>query len=312
MRTRSKPRLFLTDRGAGEPVLLITGWTISSAVFDPVADLYLPHLRVVAYDHRGAGRSAAWLAPVSIATLAADAARVLDDRGLDSAHVLGLSMGAGVALELALRMPHRVRSLILVGGGVGGPTTVRPPLRQAAGAVGGVLSDSVRHRRAWPAAVLFSQRFRDEHPDRVASYMPSFASHRAAPWTSGWQVLAVACFARRGSLHRVKAPTLVLHGGLDVMAPVANAQMLAEGIRDAELHVFPDAGHAVPLEHPEASARLLVDWVRRHAQVRPMTPRRRSIIGERVTRSVALPIGTLRNAGDAAEIAWAKAVGSGG
>ena len=39
------------------------GWTISSAVFDPVADLYVPHVRVVAYDHRGAGRSAPWLAP---------------------------------------------------------------------------------------------------------------------------------------------------------------------------------------------------------------------------------------------------------
>ena len=169
----------------------------------------------------------------------------------------------------------------------------------------------MRHRRAWPAAALFSQRFRDEHPDRVAAYMPSFASHRAPPWTSGWQALAVACFGRRGSLHRVEAPTLVLHGGLDVMAPVANAQLLADGHpATPSCTSFPDAGHAVPLEHPEASARLLVDWVRRHAQVRPMTPRRRSIIGERVTRSVALPIGTLRNAGDAAEIAWAKAVGS--
>jgi pimeloyl-ACP methyl ester carboxylesterase len=239
---------------------------------------------------------------VSIATLAADAARVLDDRELDSAHVLGLSMGAGVALELALRMPHRVRSLILVGGGAGGPTTVRPPLREAAGAIRGVLSDSVRHRRAWPAAVLFSQRFRDEHPDRVASYMPSFARHRASPWTSGWQLLAVACFGRRGSLRRAIAPTLIVHGGLDVMAPVANARMLAEGIPNAELHAFPDAGHAVPLEYPQASARLLVDWVWRHAAVRPAAPSRLSVIGERVTRGVALPTGTLRNSREAAEM----------
>ena len=84
MRTRSRPRLFVTDRGAGEPVLLITGWMISSAVFDPVAELYLPHVRVIAYDHRGTGRSAPWPAPVSMAMLAADAARVLDDRGVAS------------------------------------------------------------------------------------------------------------------------------------------------------------------------------------------------------------------------------------
>src|SRR5258708_18135827 len=123
LRTRSRPRLFLTDRGAGEPILLITGWTVSAAVFDPVADLYLPHVRVLAYDHRGTGRSERWLAPVSIAMLAADAARVLDDRGVPSAHVVGLSMGAGVALELGLRMPHRVKSLVLVGGGARRPRT---------------------------------------------------------------------------------------------------------------------------------------------------------------------------------------------
>ena len=299
MRTRSRPRLFVTDRGSGEPVLLITGWTISSAVFDPVADLYLPHVRVIAYDHRGAGRSARWLGPLSMATLAADAARVLDDRGVDSAHVIGLSMGSGVALELALRMPQRVKSLVLVGGGAGGPSTVRPSVGSAARTAGSVLSDTVRHRGVWPAAALFSERFRDDHADQVAGYMPSFARHRAPPWTTAWQTLAVACFGRRSSLHRVRAPTLVLHGGHDVMSPIGNALLLADGIPGTELHVFADAGHAVPLEDPEESARLLVDWVRRHAGAQPPRPRRREVVAERVTRPVALHAGMLRNTRDA-------------
>ena len=51
------------------------------------------------------------------------------------------------------------------------------------------------------------------------------------------------------------------------MAPVANAERLAAGIPGAELHVVPDGGHAVPLEHPTASAQLLIEWVRRHATV---------------------------------------------
>lgn len=300
MRTRTRPHLFVTDRGAGEPVLLITGWTISSAVFDPVAGLYLPHVRVVAYDHRGAGRSAPWPAPVSMAMLAADAARVLDDRGIGSAHVVGLSMGAGVALELAIRMPHRVKSLVLIGGGAGGPTSPRPGVRAAAGTVGTVLSDTVRHRHAWPAAALFSARFRDEHPDKVSEYMPYFARHRAPPWMSGWQALAAACFGRRGSLPRVRAPTLVLHGGHDVMAPVAGARLLADGIPDAELHVVPDAGHAVPLEQPEASASLLVEWVRRHAGIEPAAPRSLDVLGERLTRPFSLHAGAFRNTRDAA------------
>ncbi len=299
----------MTDRGAGEPVLLITGWTISSAVFDPVAELYLPHVRIIAYDHRGTGRSAQWPAPVSMAMLAADAARVLDDRGVACAHVVGLSMGAGVALELAVRMPQRVKSLVLVGGGAGGPTTVTPDVGTAAGTVGTVLSDTVHHRHLWPAAALFAPQFLDEHPEKVAEYMPYFAAHRAPPWMAGWQTLAVACFSRRRSLARVRAPTLVLHGALDVMTPVGNAHLLADGIPGAELHVVPDAGHAVPLEHPAASAELLIGWVKRHATTAPPAPRRLDVLGERITRPFSLHAGALRNAGDAAAIARSRLPG---
>jgi pimeloyl-ACP methyl ester carboxylesterase len=266
MRTASRPHLFLTDRGSGEPVLLITGWTVSSAVFDPVAELYAADMRVIAYDHRGAGRSETWLAPVSMATLAADAARVLDDRGVRDAHVIGLSMGSAVALELAIRMPERVKSLVLVGGGAGGPTTVWPSVRSAGATLAALLVDSVRHRRAWPAAAVFSAGFRDEHPEKVAEYLPYFGRHRAAPWMSGWQMLAVARFNRRSSLGGVRVPTLVLHGEEDVLAPAGNARLLADGIPGAELHIVPGAGHAVPLERRDESADLVADWVRRHAR----------------------------------------------
>ena len=54
------------------------------------------------------------------------------------------------------------------------------------------------------------------------------------------------------------------------MAPVANAEWLAAGIPGAELHVVP--GGPVPLEHPTASAQLLIEWVRRHATVQPPRP----------------------------------------
>ena len=107
-----------------------------------------------------------------MAMLAADAARVLDDLGIDNAHVAGLSMGAGVALELAIRMPQRVKSLILVGGGAGGPTTARPACARRPARSARWLADTIRHRYAWPAAALFSERYRQQHPDKVAAYMP--------------------------------------------------------------------------------------------------------------------------------------------
>jgi pimeloyl-ACP methyl ester carboxylesterase len=285
----------VTDRGAGEPVLLITGWTISAAVFDPVARLYLPHVRVVAYDHRGAGRSERWLLPVSMAMLAADAARVLDERSVEAAHVVGLSMGAAVALEMAVRMPHRVKSLVLVGGGPGGPSSAMPGLERAAKTVGAVARDSISHRGVWPAAALFSARFRERHPERVEAAMPFFARHRASPRMSAMQALAAACFARGSSLGAVAAPTLVLHGGEDAMSPPENARQLADGIPGAALHIVPGAGHAVPIERPRASARLIVEWVGGHAGRVPAEPAARDLLLERVTRPLSLHAGALRN-----------------
>lgn len=293
MRTRSRPRLHVTDTGTGEPVLLITGWTISSAVFDPVAELYTPYARVVTYDHRGSGRSAPWPAPVSMAMLAADAARVLDDRGISAAHVVGLSMGAMVALELAVRMPGRVKSLVLVGGSAGGPLTVSPSALAVLRTMGELAGDAKGGR--WPAAVLFSRRFRKEHPERVAELARPFNVHRAPPWMTGFQTLATSCFSRHGSLGRVRAPTLVLHGDEDAMSPVANAMVLARGIPGGELHLERGAGHAVPLERPEACATLLRGWVERHAASEPAPADLLDRVGERITRPLSLQAGAWRN-----------------
>jgi len=295
MRTPGSPGLFFRDEGAGEPVLLITGWTISSAVFDPVARLYTPHVRCIAYDHRGSGRSAAWLGPVSMAMLAADAARVLDACDVRNAHVVGVSMGAMVALELALRMPDRVRSLVLVGGGPGGPMTMIPSVVGATRTVGELVADSVRRGRPWPAPALFSRRFRDEQPQRVEELVRSFGVHRAPPWTAWWQTLATSCFARHESLRHVRSPTLILHGDEDVMSPLDNAMTLARGIPGARLHIERGAGHAVPLERADACAALLLDWFGDHARSIPLTRGGWHRATERVTRPFALQAGALRN-----------------
>jgi acetyl esterase/lipase len=100
----------------------------------------------------------------------------------------------------------------------------------------------------------------------------------------------------------VRAPTLVLHGSQDVMVPLANAELLADGIPGAELRVLSGSGHAAPLEHPEVSARLLVDWVQRHADVEVATARRREVIGERLARPFSLLSGTVRNTAEAAAL----------
>jgi 3-oxoadipate enol-lactonase len=145
---------------------------------------------------------------------------------------------------------------------------------------------------------LFSARFRAEHPELVAAYMPYFLRHLAPPWASAWQMLAAASFSRRSSLHRVRAPTLVYHGGEDVMTPPGNARILASGIPGAELRIVPGAGHALPLELPDEAAAELLGWVARHAGTQPPVARTRDVVRERATRPLSLHAGALRNTRD--------------
>ena len=291
---RSWPRLFVTDRGPGEPVLVITGWTISSAVFDPWPS------------------STCRVCASSPTTIAAPALLVVAGMGLDAdarrrcrarprrpraqdAHVVGLSMGAVVALELALRMPSRVAP----GAGRrrgGRAATARPALSRAARSAQSCRTARPRRRGRRGAAL---QRFRDDTPTGC-ELMPPFAEHRAPPWTMGSRRSRPQA-SDAATLGRVRTPTLVLHGDQDVMSPPANARMLAEGIPGARLRLG-GRGHAVPLERPEACAGLLLAWVGRHADFASAGPWRLGTVVERPTRPLALQAGTLRNTRDAATL----------
>ncbi len=111
----STDELYWEARGAGRPVLLVPGSPGDGGQFDAVADELAPDQLVIAYDRRGTSRSARasdWIS-TSVAEQADDAARVLSSVGVGPAVVFGTSNGAAVALELALRHPHRVAGVML-------------------------------------------------------------------------------------------------------------------------------------------------------------------------------------------------------
>src|SRR5262249_8398486 len=105
-------RIHWQSEGSGPPLLLIMGLRYSSRLWYGAIPALSRHYRVISFDNRGTGkRGSAWR--FEIADLVADAIAVMDAAGVASAHVYGVSMGGGVAMELAMRHPQRVRSLIL-------------------------------------------------------------------------------------------------------------------------------------------------------------------------------------------------------
>jgi pimeloyl-ACP methyl ester carboxylesterase len=256
-----------------EPLLLITGFALSSKVFEPVLDLYESRFECIRYETR------AGLA-TSMPELAAEAARVLRSRG--SAHVYGISMGGMIAQELALRFPERVRGLVLAGTTPGGPRALRPAAREFA-------------RGKW----LFSPQFRREHPQRVRELLRYFEVRPSALWAHWWATVYHDTVSRLG---QIQAPTLVMHGGADVMSPVGNARLLASKIPAAELVIVPGAGHAFPLERPRESFEAVARFLDR--PIAPGRPRTGvAARAEPLTRALGLPIGAARTGASLAGLA---------
>ena len=206
--------------------------------------------RSIAPDARGVGRSDAPPGPYSTRQLADDALRILDACEVERAHLVGLSLGGAAGQELALAHPGRVRSLALLASFPRQAPRSRA-LMESWRALYPVAAQSPALREAWEKqayAWLFSERYwRNEAAVRAAL---RFAGSQPFQSVQGFQGQVDAALAHdaAGRLPELAVPTLVVHGALDQLAPLAAGEDLARLIPGAELRVVPNVGHAVNLE----------------------------------------------------------------
>jgi len=102
-------RLHCVERGSGEPLVLLHGNGEDGSYFAAQVERFQRDYRVIAVDTRGHGGSPRGTAPFTLEQFASDLAAFMDERGIESAHILGFSDGANIALLFALRWPDRVR-----------------------------------------------------------------------------------------------------------------------------------------------------------------------------------------------------------
>jgi 3-oxoadipate enol-lactonase len=230
-------------RASGPPVLLISGTggdlrQEPSILESPLAAAF----DLLAYDQRGLGRSDKPDAPYTMADYGRDAAGLLDAVGWERCAVLGISFGGMVAQELALLVPDRVTRLVLCctsSGGAGGSSYPLheleglAPEERLARSLG--LMDS-RWDVSWQAA---NPAIVDLMRARTA------VGARDAETTAGArrQLEARAAHDTYARLRQLTMPALVCAGRFDGIAPLANAEALAEQIPGATLQVF-EGGHA--------------------------------------------------------------------
>jgi len=239
--------LEVPTEGAGDPVVLLPGFGIDVSMFARQVAGLATGWRLRGVNPRGVGLADAPDADVyDIATAAADIAALLDA----PAHLVGASLGAAVAIELALARPAVVRSLTLI-----------TPFVEAGARLLAVIDAWCRVAgEASPAAVarlvlpwMFSPAYLAEDARRertvrglgaAAARVPASTLVRAAAGMRSWSG------SRRADLPRLSAPTLVIVAEGDLLTP--DGELVAEAIPGAGCLRIPGAGHAVTLEAPEA------------------------------------------------------------
>jgi 3-oxoadipate enol-lactonase len=249
--------------GSGPPLLLIMGLSGTALHWgEPFLERLRRDFEVIVYDHHGVGASSRLEGPITIVEMAEDAAGLLDALGIDSAHVLGISMGGMIAQELALAHPELVRTLVLgctYSGGAGSPLTT-PEVAETLAAARGSGDRERAMETVWRVNV--SGAFVDNQ-DAHAEYLEIGRRRAVALPVIIAQLKAISGHDTSARLHELAMPTLVIHGTEDQIILFENGPLVASYIPGSRLEIFEGLGHLFFWERPDRSAEL----IREHATV---------------------------------------------
>jgi pimeloyl-ACP methyl ester carboxylesterase len=231
--------------GSGSPLVLVHGAAEDGRGWMPQLESLSDEFTVVAWDEPGAGGSDDVPDGFALADYADCLAGLIDQAVGRPAHVVGLSWGSTVALELYRRHPDRVASLVLTGGYAGWKGSLPP--EEVAARVEGVR----RMLDAEPGAFdpTMPGLFAAGPPPEQVPLMEAMARD-VRPRSMGHALAVMAQADLTDVLPRVAVPVLLLWGELDARSPVRVARQLERAIPGARLVLIPGSGHVTNLERP--------------------------------------------------------------
>jgi pimeloyl-ACP methyl ester carboxylesterase len=252
--------LYYERSGRGEPLLLIQGMSATHMAWGhPFLEGLEPSFECIVFDNRGMGRSGHAELPFGVADMAVDTHALLDALGLETAHVVGISMGGTIAQELALSHPERIRTLTLGATFCGGPegTLMAPEDLQMLGAAYASGEPEQVFRAMWEINISPAHRADDSNFDAFREMGSALPAPRAVVMQ---QMRACAELDTSERLGGIDLPTLVIHGTADRLIKVDNGKLIARLI-PAPIELLEGVGHMFWWEQPERSAEL----IREHA-----------------------------------------------
>ena len=247
--------------GKGDPILLITGANgVRMDLWNPVLlrELALNHT-VIVFDNRGVGNTTSGSKVFSIKQFANDTSGLLNALNIKKpVNVLGWSMGAFIAQELAILHPDRVDKIILYGSSCSGKQFVPPSPKVTTFFTKNVtrITSNGNARFQASASLLFPKTWIKENPNYL-QYLPK-SKESATIQTIIGQIRAIFSWKEScDQLSHITRPTLVIDGTEDMITPSANSLILAEGIPGAWLVQIAGAGHGLMYQYPQKFSKIV-------------------------------------------------------
>ncbi len=232
--------LYYERRGAGFPVLFISGLRGFGSFWRDQAATFGKRFDVLTHDHRGVGQSDSCRGGNTLESLSLDVLGLMDALSIERAHVVGHSTGGAIAQVLAIEHPHRLASVVLSATWAKADAYLRRAF--------GLRKELLQHLGPsiyLQAATLFlypswwisrnNERLRQLEAQALAAFPPVE--------TVASRIDAALAFDRSDELGRINTPTLVIGAEDDIVTPAYFSEELARLIPGAEVKIFPQGGH---------------------------------------------------------------------
>lgn len=246
------------SKGDGPPLLLISGTGHDLNFWSGQVPFFAARFQTIVFDNRGVGGSSVPPPGYSLSDMADDAAHLLDEAGIEAAHIMGFSMGGHIAQELALNHPQRVLSL---------------GIHHSWSRVGARLKKFQETRRYLAEhdqrvalaeismLALHASAYYDDHVDEMESHRQFLLEQ--SPVNAGWIGQLDACIVgdTYDRLSQINAPTIITCSVLDLIASPHLSQMMHERIPGSQLRILEGTGHVALMEAPEMFANICLEFL---------------------------------------------------
>lgn len=253
-------------QGRGAPVVFIHGWTQNMSIWDDQVPVFARKYRVIRYDARGFGRSTGHADPTAAAS---DLAALLDSLHIQSATLVGLSMGSDIALNFAVNYPKRVRALVLYGAPPTMDFPVAPPSPEFLAMFQSLPEIAKKHGLDSLRAALFASELAwmpPNRPDIAPKLAKAWEGYTARDLTDPRPPSNRVPPTRLTQLNDIRVPTLVIYGDHELAWFRQFDDTLMARVPKAKRVVITDGGHGAHFAQPEQFNRAVLAFL---DQVKP-------------------------------------------